>query len=453
MKQDFLDYIQETFKFPPEEMKDFESALSRPLKKTIRVNTNKISIGDFRQLANQHGWILWETPLGKNMFYIDRDDTSLALGHTLEHIAWYFYVQELAASSSPFYMSEDSIDTWEYTILDMSASPGGKTTQLAEYYPNSTIIANEIDKSRMRQLHENLDRLGVKDSFVTNYDGRFFANYPWNFDKILLDAPCSGEWTAYKTDDALKYWNLKNIKRIAKLQIKLLESAFIALKTWGELVYSTCTLNRLENEEIINKLTDKYGDYFNIISLSEDLSKPLIRAWPHKNNTGGFFVVKLRKKAPIEDLKSSNKLQKNTQGFEKVSNTEEKTILNFLEQTFALKLSGKFYTYRNEVYYTEKNIDFFWENFFLYKCGMKIWKLENGIFEPNFFCGINLWKFCKNNLQISTEDLHLLLSWWEINVNNSDGYYQISLWKVLAGIVKVKSWNMKSLLENRFMRK
>jgi len=58
MKQDFLDYIQETFKFPPEEMKDFESALSRPLKKTIRVNTNKISIGDFRQLANQHGWIL-----------------------------------------------------------------------------------------------------------------------------------------------------------------------------------------------------------------------------------------------------------------------------------------------------------------------------------------------------------------------------------------------------------
>lgn len=93
------------------------------------------------------------------MFYIDREDTSLALGHTLEHIAGYIYMQELAASSSPFYMSEDSIDEQEYTILDMSASPGGKTTQLAEYYPNSLIIANEIDKSRMRQLHENTDRL------------------------------------------------------------------------------------------------------------------------------------------------------------------------------------------------------------------------------------------------------------------------------------------------------
>jgi len=75
----------------------------------------------------------------------------------------------------------------------MSASPGGKTTQLAEYYPNATILANEIDKARMRQLHENIDRLGAKNVFVSNYDGRYFAHYPEFFDKILLDAPCSGE--------------------------------------------------------------------------------------------------------------------------------------------------------------------------------------------------------------------------------------------------------------------
>lgn len=127
-------------------------------------------------------------------------------------------------------MTDDTVDEGEYTILDMSASPGGKTTQLAEYYPNSLIIANEIDKTRMRQLHENLDRLGAKNSFVTNYDGRFLKNFPETFDKILLDAPCSGEGTAYKSDDALKYWNLKNIKQVAKLQFQLLESAFIALK-------------------------------------------------------------------------------------------------------------------------------------------------------------------------------------------------------------------------------
>lgn len=86
MKQDFLDYIKHTFAFSPEEMQDFSAALSKPLKKTIRINTNKISIVDFRD-RSQETWTLTPTPLGKNMFYVDREDTSIALGHTLEHIS------------------------------------------------------------------------------------------------------------------------------------------------------------------------------------------------------------------------------------------------------------------------------------------------------------------------------------------------------------------------------
>jgi len=112
----------------------------------------------------------------------------------------------------------------------MSASPGGKTTQLAEYYPNALIVANEIDKMRMKQLFENLDRMSAKNVLVTNYDGRFLKNFGEVFDKVLLDAPCSGEGTAYKTEDALRYWNLKNIKRVAKLQYQLLESAITSTK-------------------------------------------------------------------------------------------------------------------------------------------------------------------------------------------------------------------------------
>ena len=243
----------------------------------------------------------------------------------------------------------------------------------------------------MKQLYENTDRLGAKNVFVTNYDGRFLSNYPEIFDKILLDAPCSGEGTAYKTDDALKYWNIKNIRRIAKLQAQLLESALIALKVAGELVYSTCTLNRLENEEIIEHILKKYGEYVEIVPLSE--TSDFIRAWPHITGTGGFFVAKLRKKASLPFDKGESegidrkkkKLQKHTQGFEKVSPTDEKEILRFLKEHFELELSGKFYTYRNEIYYTEKNIDFFWEHFFLYKCGIKIGSFENGTFSPNYY--------------------------------------------------------------------
>ena len=453
MKQDFLNYIQETFEFSVSEMTEVSCALSRPLWKTLRVNTHKISVEAFKKLAGNHGWTLRETPLWNNMFYIDREDTSLALGHTLEHIAGYFYVQELAASSSPFYMSEDVRDDTEYLILDMSASPGGKTTQLAEYYPNSLIVANEIDKSRMRQLHENTDRLWAKNVFVTNYDGRYFGNFPEMFDKILLDAPCSGEGTAYKTDDALKYWNLKNIKRIAKLQFQLLEHAFISLKVWGELVYSTCTLNRLENEEILNKLTDKYGEYFRIISLSDDLSNPLVRAWPHKNNTGWFFVAKLVKKESVPDVKISKKIQKNTQWFEKLSNTSEKLVKEFLSQNFDLTLSGKFFTYRDEVYYSEKYDETLWENFFLFKCGVKIWKIEGGEFIPNFFLGTHFKIFEANSFEVTENPLHALFKWEEVASEKPDGYYQIYQWKVMAWIVKIKWGMMKSLLESRFMRK
>ncbi len=453
MKQDFLDYIQETFEFSPSEMMDFSCALTIPLKKTLRVNTNKISVEDFKKLAIKNNWQLSPTPLGKNMFYIDREDTSIALWNTLEHIAWYMYIQELAASSSPFYLAWDITDQEEYTILDMSASPGGKTTQLAEYYPNSIIIANEIDKSRMRQLHENTDRLGTKNVFVTNYDGRYFSNYPEIFDKVLLDAPCSGEGTAYKSDDALKYWNIKNIKKIAKLQFQLLESAMISLKIWGELVYSTCTLNRLENEEIINKMTDKYWEYFNVVSLSDDLTKPLIRAWPHKEKTWWFFVVKLRKKQSFPDTTKPRKLQKNIQWFEKVSNTDEKIIQHFLKETFNSELTGKFYTYRNEIYYTEKNIDFFWENFFLFKVGCKIWKLENWEFEPNFFCGTDFWIFKKNTISIDEVFLAKLLKWEEIKSDRSEWFFQVYFWTIPAGIFKVKGWVWKTLLESRFLRK
>lgn len=452
MKQDFLNYIQETFEFSPDEMQDFQTSLSKPLKKTLRINTNKISVEDFKKLVIPQWWTLSETHLGNNMFYVDRENIKFALGHSLEHICGYFYVQELAASSSPFYGSGDVIDTWEYTILDMSASPGWKTTQLAEYYPNSTIIANEIDKSRMRQLHENLDRLGAANTYITNYDGRFFGNFPETFDKILLDAPCSGEWTAYKSGDALKYWNLKNIKRIAKLQYQLLENALIALKVWGELVYSTCTLNRLENEEILNKLTDHYGDHFSIALLDKENNHPLIRAWPHKNNTGWFFVAKIVKTSSAPEKRQKD-LKHNPQGFEKLSNTAEKTVTEFLENNFKLSLPGKFYTYRNEIYYGNKNIDEFWDLFFFFKTGIKIWKLESGVFEPNFFLWTNFWIFSENTLKVNEKIMNSLLKWEEVSSELNDWYYQVYHNSIPAGIIKIKNNMMKSLLESRFMRK
>ena len=480
MKQDFLQYIQENFDFSPEEFQEFQDTLSKPLKKTIRVNTNKISVKDFQTLAEKNWWKLSPTPLGKNMLYIDRDDTTIALGNTLEHIAGYFYVQELAASSSPFYMSGDEIDSSCYRILDMSASPWGKTTQLAEYYPQSTIIANELDKSRMRQLHENIDRMWVKNVFVTNYDWRYFSNFPESFDKILLDTPCSGEGTAYKNSDALKYWNIKNINRIAKLQYQLLESAYMALKPWGELVYSTCTLNRIENEEVIKKLCDRYGDHLCVISLNPFKAKKggkkqeedphIIRSWPHKNAAWWFFVAKLIKKSSLSNgggeserkFKKKQSFWKVSQWFEKLAKRSEKIMQSFLTANFGLSLKGRFYTYRNEVYYSEIFPDTFWENFFFFQCGVKIGRIENGVFEPNFFLWTHFCIFQKRSIAVSSTELHTLFCGGEIPLSlfeknkyiwSHEWYFQIVYENIPAGIVRIKNRVIKSLLETRFMKK
>ena len=448
MKQDFLNYISDTFNFSPEELQDFQDSLSTPLKKTIRINTNKISIENFKKRAEENNWILSPTSLWKNMFYIDRnEDLDIALGNTLEHINGYFYVQELAASSSPYYMSNDTIDNTEYTILDMSASPGWKTTQLSEYYPNATIIANELDKTRLKGLFSNIDRMWGENIYVTNYDGRFFKQIPETFDKVLLDAPCSGEGTAFKTDDALKHWNIKNIKRIAKLQFGLLEAAGKTIKVWGEIIYSTCTLNTMENEEVLEKFLKKYEWKFEISSLWENT---YIRNWPHTNNTGGFFVAKITK---VSSLEWNQDIKHVRQNYEKLSSNDMKMIQNFYMDTFTIDISSKYlYTYRWEIYMSSKSIYDLWEQLFFYQIGRKIGTLDNGEFIPNFYGSP---KTIKKNwiIELSKKEIHTLYTGYELETKKLDGYYQAVSESISGWIVKIKEGKIKSLLDTGKMRK
>lgn len=448
MKQDFLNYIQETFSFSDQELWEFATSLSQPLKKTIRINTNKISIADFKKRAETNNWTLTPTSLGKNMFYIDRiDDLDIALWNTMEHLNGYFYVQELAASSSPYFMSWDEIDTWNYTILDMSASPGWKTTQLSEYYPNSLIIANELDKSRLKWLFSNIDRMWGENICVTNYDGRFFKQTPELFDKVLLDAPCSGEGTAFKTDDALKFWNLKNIKRIAKLQFWLLEAAGKALKVDWELVYSTCTLNTMENEEVLEKFLKKYDWYFEIIPLWEN---DFIRNWPHKNHTGWFFVAKLQK---IQSLEWNQEIKHVRQNYEKLSSNDTKLITEFYKNIFAVDISDMYiYTYRWDIYLSKQTVHDLWEKLFFYQIGKKIGSFENGEFIPNFYGNTSkkaqIW-----TINLLKKDINTLYKGEELKTSEKDGYYEVYDDWFSGGIGKIKEGKLKSLLDTGKMRK
>lgn len=161
------------------------------------------------------------------------------------------YMQNLSSMLPPLFLDlhEDML------ILDMCAAPGSKTTQMAAMMNNnSTIIANEINGIRRQRLEYNLKKQGVKCVQVIGEDGRKVGKlYREKFDRVLLDAPCSGEGTInVRKSESYKMWNKKMISKNAKLQKQLLKSGIDALKPGGILVYSTCTISPEENEEVID---------------------------------------------------------------------------------------------------------------------------------------------------------------------------------------------------------
>ncbi len=147
------------------------------------------------------GWILTPTPIAR-VFAMDRradfDPLERRLGFSSDHLIGNFYIQELAAAHPVDILANSTINEENFLILDVAASPGGKTTQLAEYYPKSFIIANEPTRERLPQLLQNLERMGSANIGITLYPGQLYRHHDEIFDRVLLDAPCSGEGTLFK---------------------------------------------------------------------------------------------------------------------------------------------------------------------------------------------------------------------------------------------------------------
>ena len=196
MNQNFATYFRETF-FPNEsDFNAFIGCITKPIQRSIRVNTQKIGVTELISRLESQGFILTPT-FNPTVFYIERGQDFMLLenrlGYTPEHLAGYFYIQELGASSSVHYLSEGKTHSDPFLILDMASSPGGKTTQLTEAYPNAFIVANDASNDRIAQLISNVERMGCSTIGITHYPGAYFGRFSETFDRVLLDAPCSGE--------------------------------------------------------------------------------------------------------------------------------------------------------------------------------------------------------------------------------------------------------------------
>lgn len=294
--------------------KDYKTVLDHSLKllpKTIRVNTLKTTGQKFKKFAKKQLWKLETLPFSNSAFRLS-SNVQPYFSEISEHQQGLFYVQEFA-SMIPVHILDPKPGE---KVLDIAAAPGSKTTQIAQLMKNKgRILANDISAERLEVLKNASKRLGIKIIRTNLRDGvNLGEKYKSKFDKVLVDSPCMNEGIfRYKAHKFFE-WNLLLMYYAIKIQRDLLESGFKALKVGGILVYSTCSYAPEENEQVVDFLLKKYPNAdlkpiklngvktrkgltrWEHLEFDERLTKT-IRVYPQDNNSIGFYVAKIIKKA------------------------------------------------------------------------------------------------------------------------------------------------------------
>lgn len=313
-KEKFIERMQELLPNKEDFQSYLEALKTRPLK-SIRCNTLKISPEKLKsRLEKKYSWKITQ-PFKTNpeIFSIQSTLEPGEIGRSLEHQLGYYYVQEVTSALPIIALNPKPHDN----LLDIAAAPGSKTSQAASHMQNTgLIIANDKSLGRMKILAANLQKQGVSNTILTQKEGSQLCQQLQKsnikFDKILLDAPCSGEGTFRDIPRGMLMWNPNTIKKMSKIQKRLIDAIIPLLKPGGEILYSTCTHAPEENEAILQYAIDNYPLEMQTLTLplktrsgiqkwqdqefNPEISNCACRIYPQDNNTEGFFVSKLKLK-------------------------------------------------------------------------------------------------------------------------------------------------------------
>ncbi len=271
------------------EYEDFLTSLFADPVKAIRINTLKTSDTSLFPFLNE------KIPWAENGYYCG----DIKIGNLWQSIAGLIYSQDASAMVPVEAMNV----TPGEKVLDLCAAPGGKSTQIAQKLGGrGLLVSNEIVSARSRILLENIVRLGVSNAVVLNESPqKLETRFVGYFDKILVDAPCSGEGMFRKDSEAAAMWTPETNIICAQRQLKILNSAEKMLKPGGTMVYSTCTFSRIENEDTILKFLEEHRNFeivsHGICGIENGLAalEKSGRIFPHKQNGEGHFLAVLRK--------------------------------------------------------------------------------------------------------------------------------------------------------------
>ncbi len=278
-----------------EEFVNFKNEYNKPHFRGVRINTLKCEKDKFLSVMEAQGENFEATPFCENGFYVD-EESGFSGKHPLHH-AGAVYFQEPSAMSAVTLLAPKEGDK----VLDLCAAPGGKSTQIASMLSGKGLLwCNEYVRNRANILLSNIERCGVSNAVVSSSDAETLcSNLEGFFDKVLVDAPCSGEGMFRRDERAKEEWSAEHSDSCAVRQLLILDSAKKALRPGGELVYSTCTFSKAENEDVVEKFLFENPD-FELVDTQENFGRKGVggigtRIFPMDGGEG-HFAVKLRKR-------------------------------------------------------------------------------------------------------------------------------------------------------------
>lgn len=381
-----------------DEYEDYIKSLNQPLYRGLRVNTKKIKKEEFINIGKSSKFC-------EESFYVKR-----AMGNHPLHICGCFYLQEPSASSAVEILDVQPSDV----VLDLCAAPGGKSTQIASKLIDGFLVSNEIDAKRAQALLSNMERMGVKNMTVTNSSvDKLTSIFDSCFDKILVDAPCSGEGMIKKHDVALENWSLDNILFCAKRQKDILNYAYKMLKKDGILVYSTCTYSIEENEGVVESFLKEHED-MELVDPQVNFGRKAFnglncrRIFPMDGGEG-HFIAKFRKKSgKIGKLPMAKSMK------------VDKIVNQFLDEQLRNQ-PRYFYVHQDKVYGMDVPfVDF--KKIKVLRQGVYIGDIVKKRFEPaHAFYMVSGWEYLKS-VDISLEEMDSFMHGNILNIEGEKGY-------------------------------
>ena len=359
-----------------EEYEEFLKSYEVPARRGLRWNTLKCSEEQFLQSMT---FSLEPTPFSPLSFYFESGEEKM--GYLPAHHAGLFYIQEPSACSAVTALDPKPGET----VLDLCAAPGGKSTQIAGLLQGQGLLwSNEIVKNRAQVLLSNTERLGVRNGVVSScHPQRLCEALQGFFDRVLVDAPCSGEGMFRRDPEAVAQWSPESVPACAQRQRAILDSAALAVKEGGVLVYSTCTFSKEENEDNVEWFLGAHPE-FEMVPLDLPFGRPGIHGLPVRriypmDGGEGHFVAKFRRVG-------ENSCRAGAFG-QFLSGKEEEEARNLFQELFSCEFPGNAARFGERLYLLPNGLPEL-DRLGVLRAGVKLaqrkgrrWEPSHGVFQ------------------------------------------------------------------------